>query len=302
MRLPPLYSLVVFEALARCGKIVPAAEELCVTPGAVSKQIGKLEEWFGRALFERVGRRLVLAPDAADLLSEVQHALNRIERVTNSFKTQASSHQLRVSAPPTFLTRWLIPRLGKFQQAFPEIRVQLENRRDRNSALPPNTDLAVRRGAGEWSGFASTHFMNEAITPVCSAEIGRERENWKVPDLLEYACLRAGMRPHDWDDWCSVNDISVSDWHSVFEFDHTFLALDAALDSLGFAMGPVSLLVNDLASGSLYAPFPDRIVASEGYYVLHNIDDMSPAVIAFRDWLSAEGRMHDGESSKGFES
>jgi LysR family glycine cleavage system transcriptional activator len=260
----------VFETLIRRGGIVAAADELCVTPGAVSKQIGKLEEWFGRPLMRRNGRRLEVTPEATEFLNDIAEALQKIERASTKFKRAQTGRLLRVSAPPTFLTRWLIPRLGQFQRAFPDIRIQLDNRRDRNSALPQHADLAVRRGPPSWPNLIAVEFMSEALTPVCSPELGRMHDVWRPEHLSGFSCLKAGMRPQDWETWLQTNDIGDFVSGSVLEFDHTFLALDAALDGLGFAIGPVYLVADDILAGTLFAPFLDRPAGSEGYFAVHN--------------------------------
>src|ERR1700681_105324 len=212
-RLPPLSALATFECVARAGGITAAAAELGMTPGAVSKQIIKLERWFGCALFQRAGRGLLLIEAGRRLLQEIEAASRQVDR--------RSPNALRISAPPTFMAYWLVPRLGLFQQRHPHIEIQLDNKRDRSRALPEHADVAVRRGLADATGFAAHPFMPEALWPVFGAGLPG-RDDIRTPaDLARTTWLTATMRPDDWQRWLAkarLTSLSPERWVT---FDHT---------------------------------------------------------------------------------
>jgi len=291
-QLPPLSALATFECVARAGGITAAAAELGMTPGAVSKQIIKLERWFGCALFQRAGRGLLLIEAGRRLLQEIGPALDQIEAASGKVDRR-SPNALRISAPPTFMAYWLVPRLGLFQQRHPHIEIQLDNKRDRSRALPEHADVAVRRGLADATGFSAHPFMPEALLPVFGAGLPG-RDNIRAPaDLARTTWLTATMRPDDWQRWLAkagLAGLSPARWVT---FDHTNLALGAAMDGLGVAIAPAFLIEGELRANRLIAPFPELMAPDDGYYVLCRTgQENRPAVRAFREWLHELGTAH----------
>jgi LysR family glycine cleavage system transcriptional activator len=292
-RLPPLTALRVFEVVAREGGISVAAGQLGMTPGAVSKQVLKLEAWFGQPLFHRAGRGLQLAAVGAALLKDVTPALDRIELAGRRAEAGAASDRLCITAPPTFMTYWLIPRLGQFQRLHPDIGIQLNNRRDQGRALPEHTDVAIRRGAPTGNGLSVTAIMPEAITPACNPDMPGIHLLTHPRDLAHVNWLMAAMRPDDWKAWLAAADVPTIKASRDLTFDHTYLALGAAHDALGVAMAPLYLVTHELQAGRLLAPFPQIRVPTDGYFaVCDRAQENTPAIKAFNDWLSAQGREH----------
>lgn len=292
-RLPPLSALRVFEIVAREGSVSAAAVQLGMTAGAVSKQILKLETWFGRPLFDRAGRGLQLALAGTDLVRDLTPAFDRIELAASRIGAAGVTNMLRVTAPPTFMTHWLIPRLGRFQQLHPSIGIQLGNRRDPIRALPDQTDVAIRRGAPNSPNLSVVAFMPEAITPACTPNMPG-RDALKSPaDLKDSTWLTATMRPHDWADWLNATGLPELKPAHRITFDHTYLALGAAADGLGVAMAPLYLIDPELGAGRLVAPFIGITFKEEGYYIVCEAGrDNTPTIRAMRDWLIAEGAEH----------
>jgi LysR family transcriptional regulator, glycine cleavage system transcriptional activator len=299
-RLPPLSAMRVFEVVAREGGISVAAEQLGMTAGAVSKQVLKLEAWFGQSLFHRAGRGLQLAQVGADLLRELTPALDRIELASRRAEAGRSTDRLCITAPPTFMTYWLIPRLGQFQQLHPGIGIQLDNRRDQSRALPEQTDVAIRRGAPDGPGLSVTAIMPEAITPACRPDMQGVETLRHPRDLAGVTWLMAAMRPHDWRDWLAAAGLSALEPARSLTFDHTYLALGAAADSLGVAMAPLYLVAHEVHTGRLIAPFHDIAVPAEGYFaVCETMREDAPAIRAFRDWLTMQGADHAAAVQRG---
>jgi LysR family glycine cleavage system transcriptional activator len=292
-RLPPLASLAAFEAVAIRGGVVAAGQDLCLTPGAISKHVLNLERWLGRPLFDRSGRALVMTPAGTEFLREVTAALDRLELANARFKAEPGLEVLRVSAPPTFMMYWLIPRLGDFQRQHPGIRVQLDNRRDRVRALPEGTDIAIRRGPAVWDGLHSIEFMPEALSPVCAPSMTGRAKIRTPADLARYPRLVAGLRPVDWAEWLQVAKVPDLVSQTLVQFDHTYLALEAAMDGLGVAMGPMLLIGRELQERRLDRLFKSIVAPSPGYFVVCAPDRARELSVAtLMSWLIEQGRDH----------
>jgi len=307
-RLPPLNSLKTFEAAARLGGVVPAADELCVSHGAVSKQLANLESWMGVALFDRSARRLVLTAAGRELLAAVSPALDQVAEAIGRIATVArpDAVQLVVSAPPTLTLHWLVPRLTSFLRLHPDIGIRLNNRREQNGAWPTGVDMVIRRGASRYGQRQQVPFMRESITPMCSPSIAKRLTEGSNLDhdggltrdalsvLASQTWLTADMRPDDWSHWQDYAQVAAPDPVATVSFDHTYLALEAALDGLGVAMAPRYLMEDELASGRLVAPFPQALAPSEPYVIVYETHrEGDRAIAAFSAWLLGQGSMHE---------
>lgn len=295
--LPPLNSLKAFESVARLGGVVQAAQELCVSHGAVSKQVLNLERWVKVPLFNRTSRRLVLTPSGKLLLDEVTGALDRIAIAIDRIVPPAAQRSLVVSAPPTLTLHWLVPRLTGFLRQYPDIRIQLNNRRDHDNGLPAGVDVAIRRGQSNNPRLAETIFMDEAVTPVCAPGLARLGNPNSIASLAQYTWLMADMRPDDWRQWLVFAGLPELQSAASLSFDHTYLALEAALDGLGVAMGPRNLMHDEIEAGRLELMFPDVAAPSAAYFFVHERRrENEEAIVAFRSWLQDEGQIHQSRA------
>ncbi|MGZ9809525.1 transcriptional regulator GcvA [Pseudoroseicyclus sp. H15] len=291
--LPSLNALRTFEAAARHGSFTRAATELNVTQSAASRMVRSLEDYLEIELFTRRSRVIELTDQGryyADLLGE---ALNRIESgTTELLSTRAGTGTLTVGILPTFGTKWLIPRLGSFQQRHPELSLNIVS-----SDGPPiegdNTiDTAVRFGYGEWPGHLAEPIMSEELLVVCSPRI----MDGPYP-LVDYTMLRRhdliihSTRPRAWDHWFRSTGIDPGEMRWGLKLEHFFMVLQAATSGLGVALLPTFLVQTDLASGNLIAPFPVRVNGPGGYYLVtpEGKSDL-PRVRAFRSWLAHQAR------------
>lgn len=289
-RLPSLTALRAFEAAARHENLTRAAEELFVTHGAISRQIRDLETDLGTPLFERRGRRLVLTDAGRDYQRVVTAAFDDVSVATEQLRQAASARRLTLNVLPTFAMRWLIPRLGRFQQLNPKIELRLVTSDRPISRQGEPFDLAVRRGPDVWQGYRAAAFMAEWELPVCSPALLRRLPIRTLADLGRHILLEAETRRHAWQDWLRA----VGGQHMQFvgrqQFDHFYLCLDAAEDGLGLALGPVPLIADDLAAGRLVAPLPNLRLASRAYHwvVPERLAD-DPAIRSLCQWLEEEG-------------
>lgn len=167
-------------------------------------------------------------------------ALGQIETASRK-EDRRSPNALRISAPPTFMAYWLVPRLGLFQQRHPHIDIQLDNKRDRSRALPEHADVAVRRGLADATGFSAHPFMPEALLPVFGAGLPGGDEIHAPADLAKATWLAVMMRPDDGQRWPAKAGLTGVNPERWVTFDHTNLALGAAMDGLGVAIAPAYL-------------------------------------------------------------
>jgi len=292
-RLPPLNALKAFEAAARLESFSRAAAELHVTHGAVSKQIALLEHSLGLKLFARTPSGIVPTAACRSYQQEVASAFERIAAATAALARVGRSEQIHINAPPTFTIRWLVPRLSRFQIRNPSLEIQLSTLRSEVSTALRTADLVIRRGPANWRGVDSELFLRESITPVCSPTLTRGKRLKSPADLSREVWLYADARPDDWRIWLKDAGAAGLAPARALHFDHSSLALEAAIDGLGVAMGPLSMVRGELEMGTLIAPFPTRIAATPGYYAIcarRRTSDLRISEI--RRWLLAEGQSH----------
>ncbi len=293
-RLPPLSALRVFEVAARTGSYSDAARALGLTHGAVSRQIGALEAWLGQRLFVRIGRRMAATQAARAFAAEISLAFDRITEAAEACGRPAAPRVLRVSAPTTFAMRWLIPRLDGFRSRRPEVEVAVTTVTTLQDELRGGFDIAIRRGAGSdgailWPQHHATAFLAEADTLVASHALLARRPVRVPADIAGETLLATETRPRDWADWLNAAGLSYPTGPRRV-FDHFFITLQAAIDGLGFAIGPMPVLDNERQLGRLVAPFPSIAVRRPGYHALVPFDaDKTPSLAAFVDWLVDEG-------------
>jgi LysR family glycine cleavage system transcriptional activator len=288
-RLPSLNALRTFEAAARLGSFTDAARELSVTQGAVSRAVSGLEDWLGVTLFGRDGKRVTLTDAGRGYREEIAAALDRMAVATARLVTARAQTPLILDILPTLAMRWLIPRLPRFQARCPGIEVHLTTS-DRPLASADAFDVAIRRGPHRWPGLHGTRFMGERATPVCAPSLLARTRLDRVSDLARHTLLHADTRPDAWATWLAAHGAARLRPAANLRFDRFYVALQAAQDGLGVAMGTLPVVDQELAAGRLVAPFPDRVVVGRSYYALTHDGPRRPEVAAFVDWLVAEER------------
>jgi len=292
-RLPPLNALRVFEVSARTNSYVEAAAELGLTHGAVSRQIAILEEWLGQRLFTRSGRRMVATPMARVFAAEVSLSFDRLTAAAEACGKPGARRILRVSAPTTFASRWLIPRLERFHQAYPLVEVSVTTVSTVHEELRGGFDVAVRRGtakADAWPQHRATYILDDVDTLIMSPALFARRPIRTPADVADHVLLSSETRPGDWIDWLERAGLSHMAGQRRQIFDHFHITLQAVADGLGIGIGPLPLLEADLRAGRIVTPLPDIKVPRSGYVVLVPFDaDKTAPLKGFVDWLVAEG-------------
>lgn len=251
--LPPLNSLLPFEATVRHASMTRAAQELHVTHGAVSRQIQNLERSLGVTLFERGTRSLRPTPQARRLAAAVRDALDQVDTAAREVSGRERGGPLALSCEPTLLMRWLIPRLPDLAVQVPDLTLHLSAGGGPVSFDRDPVDAAVRRDDFPVpAGVSRSPLFLERIGPVCGPELAERLP--KGIDVSGVTILHTKTRPHAWADWRRITRRRVEPAGEQ-TFEHFYLALQAAVAGVGMAIGPYALVYDDLMSGRLVAPF-----------------------------------------------
>ena len=288
-RLPPLNSIRAFEAAARLGSYSAAAEELSLTPGAVSHHIRLIESVLGIELFRHAGRGIRATPRAVAYADEIRACLERLGIATEDILDVASAKLIRINSLPILASHWLMPRLAHFQEQNPDIDFNLVTSGEPVQDLSDPFDVAFRRYQMTFPQFKCRVFMEDYHLPVCSPVFLRDHTLQEPKDVIRYTLLCHRAYPELWDKWLNLAGVAhdASIRRSVFA--STFLALQAASEGLGVALAPIHLIAADLATGKLVAPFHAPIVRREPIQVLYPVSRLrSAAIRKFVRWILSE--------------
>lgn len=313
-RLPPLNALRAFEAAARHLSFKNAALELSVTPTAVSHQIKLLEESLGLPLFDRLTRALALTPQGEAMLPKVREGLECFAAAVESAHERVDHGRLIAVLPPSFATRWLVPRLRRFALAQPSLSLQVIrslNTIDGNqvagaAALEPvdlrqeDSLVAIRFGNGVYPGYHVDRMFGSDYIAVCSPKLLEADPPLRVPaDMRQQVLLHDDATANErsgpgWEDWFRLAGVTGVDSKAGPHFGDSGLVYVAALDGLGVALASRPLVANAIAQGRLVAPFDIAVGQNYAYYlVIMESIFKRPAVQAFRQWLLEEAKTEE---------
>ena len=288
-RLPPLNAIRAFEAAARHLSITIAADELSVTPGAISRQIRQLEEALGVPLFTRGHRQIVLTSQGIDYFRAAAKAIETIRDATQRLTKRRQRKQLKIRAYTTFAMRWLIPRLSSFHAAHRDIEVVLTASLDEVDFRKENLDGAIRLGDGHWPGARSLRLISNVLAPVVSPGLLAAGPKLRRPsDLRHHTLLHSVARPDDWGHWLGAAGADgVVDARAGMSYQSSAMAYAAAVEGQGVAIAQVFLVEDDLRKGTLVTPFKRTLdMGDYTYYLLtpsHSAE--SQPMIRFRAWM-----------------
>ena len=285
--LPFLNGIRAFEAAARLGSFKAAAEELNVTPAAISRMVRLLEERLGVELFERQPNKLVATSAGASYQSGLTPLLDSIANLTVQVQSMAGSGVLTIGVGPTFATRWLIPRLPSFQK----IALDVELRFATGGAAAPFRDdwsCGIEQGSGDFPGFESHAMLSADLTPVCTPRLAKRFR--RLTDLQGQSLLRVHHAPGDWKHWLKAVGLDGLDARGP-EFEYYGQALQAAADGVGVALGIRPYIDDDIAAGRLVAPFRQSVSNGKQWHLVYRPERAdNPTFCAFRDWILSEAR------------
>ena len=300
MRSPAyLNAMRAFEASARHESFSAAASELNVTPAAVGQLVRSLEEWLGTPLFHRSpsGRaRLVVTETAQRALPDIHAGFERLSLGLERLKEGSANGVLTVTVSPAFAAKWLLPRIDRFQAAWPDTDVRLDTSLKLMDFVAQGIDVGVRYGAGVWPGLTAERLMDEEIYPVCSPTLLQQKRRLRTPaDLAGHTLIhdlsmdaRAGFAT--WSTWLEKADAVDVAAKRGLRINNSAAVLQAAIDGHGVALARSIMARDDLAAGRLVRLFPQVELASTlAYYVVYRPESAGlPRLVAFRDWLASE--------------
>lgn len=249
----PLRAIGVFHAVARTGSVTRAADELGVTPSAVSQQIQSLEVSLGTALIGKSGRNVVLT-EAGERYFEMIHAeVEGIADATQRIRGFHSVTTLTVRASPSLATKWLLPRLASFIDAHPGIELRLDGTNEPTTFQRENVDLEIRHGTGQWPGLFVEGLVEERFRPVCAPQVA-QAGSLDAAGLPRFRLIHSVKSQAQWPHWFELAGVGPTErWRRVL-FDRTHMAIDAAASGIGIALESDLMMSAELKSGRLVCP------------------------------------------------
>ena len=286
-RLPSLNGLKAFEAAARLESFTEAAAELFVTHAAVSRHVRDLEEWLGTQLFIRTGRGVELTEPGRRYADRLTSLFDQLAEATREAAAVGDVRQLKVSVEPSIASRWLVPRLGRFNDLHPDIELSIDPTNKLADFRSGEADVGIRYGAGGWEDVEALKLTDAVIFPVCAPKLVQGRAAFGPADLADFNLLHES-RKQWWADWLSAAGVSgVEDWRGTVFQNH--LAIEAAEAGQGFALSDQILSTDSLLEGWLVRPFSFDMKDHWHYWIVRGKGQKeTPPVRAFREWLMGE--------------
>jgi LysR family glycine cleavage system transcriptional activator len=299
--IPPLLSLRVFEAAARLGSFARAAEELEISAGAVSQHIRAIEDFAGQPLFRRLGRGVELTEAGKNALAHAGTAISEMVHAGRAMRAATRGRRISLSTAPSFASKWLIPRLSAFQDAYPDIEVRLSADMTLTDFSVSDMDLAIRYGPGGYEGLYHERLMSEAVVVVCSPRLINGGPALRTPNDLTAAPLIHDDGPErdpscpSWSMWFAARGVKRADVERGLRFNQSGLAIDAAVEGKGLALAKRQLALRDLAEGRLVAPLDEsEAPVSFAYWLVWPRGRrFEPSQTAFLEWLRMQAMEGD---------
>ncbi len=300
--LPPLSALRAFEASGRHLSFTKAADELGVTPAAVSHQVRQLEEFLGVALFRRLHRTVLLSDAGQSCLPLLTEGFDRLAEGIALLRRSDETGPLTVSVAPSFAVKWLVPRIEGFTSLHPDIDVRISATMALVDFRTDQVDMAIRYGNGDYPGLRIDKLFAESVTPMCSPALLDGAAPLRRPaDLRGHTLLHddslyiSGPAP-DWRMWLRLAGVDDVDPDRGPRFNQAAHAMEAAIEGLGVVLGRESLAASDIAAGRLVRPFALTLPTEFAYYLVRpDAGGDRPKVAAFRDWILDESRQDDAK-------
>jgi DNA-binding transcriptional LysR family regulator len=295
-KIPPLQTLVCFDAAARHESYTRAAQELALTQSAVSRQIGTLEAFLGVALFRRTRHGVALTASGAAYARQTAKRLEAMERDTlDAMAHQGEGGSLSLAAVPTFATRWLMPRLKGFAALQPDVVVHIETRTRPFLFADAEFDAALYAGTvaqvQNWAGTHALPLMQEDVVPVCSPALLPRGKPVSPTAIAHMPLLQQSTRPDGWRQWFDAQQVDAPNARGGPRYELFSILAAAASQGLGVALMPTMLVADELARGELVVACPRPLAGERAYYlVTPERADQRPLLKFFSDWLLAQAR------------
>ncbi len=318
--MPALNALKAFEIAGSTGSFTRAAEQLNVTQSAISRQVRQLEAQLGEPLLTRRHHHLELTNAGRQLLRALHQSFDKIELTVRSIQQKNHINRLRLNAPPTFTSRWLLPRLGRLREQHPELELSVTTLLQDSLRESSTLDCAIRFGNGEWDQLNSSLLFHEQHIAVCAPTLLASLQTGDdTPDLASLPLLHVlaseERRFQTWRHWLDAAGITGVDTQTGYEFDLLDLAIRAAVDGLGITIADHHMVNRELACGQLTQLLNVHVTGHQSYWLVTRPEQAeSPQLQVFREWLQQEiwlaqrsleplapsiDRGHDALSSRG---
>ncbi|MGE0502253.1 MAG: LysR substrate-binding domain-containing protein [Rhizobiaceae bacterium] len=301
-----LNSLKIVESAARHQNFTRAGEEQFITASAVSQRVKGLEDQLRFKIFQRRKNAISLTPEGEAFIMKVREALDRIVAAGMEVSGRDHEHILKISVLPTFATRWLFPRLPRFQEMHGDIHLHISASYETADFRATDLDLEIRYGDGKFSPLHTELLFKEDLTPVLSAELYRRVLGDKplsdvVPDdLRHFTLLYSATCTTNWPQWLDFAGAPhVVDTAKTMNFDSCMMSFAAANAGVGVAVANRAYVADDIASGRLVAPFPVQHPNRMGWhFVCPRVHLGAPKIEVFRSWLLGEAAATESELSQ----
>lgn len=290
MSTPPLKGITAFEVVARQGSINKAAEELNLTPSAVSHQIANLETWIGRKLFERTSRGLVLTPVGERFGQDVSGALAMMATAARNARSAEGQELLRIHVSPSLAGLWLMPRLPRFLAAHHDIRLQLSAAHTYSDFARGEIDLDIRYGAARWRDLHVETLFTERLMPLASPALVQRLGPVTPVDLIDADLIFSEVNLIQWPRWFAAHGVPLGPTTYALKFDRAMMAIGAAAQGLGIALESDRLAEIALRRGELVPLFEDhKAIEVHAHHLVYPPQHGQWSKVArFVDWLRAE--------------
>ncbi len=288
--MPPLNSLKCFESAARNGSFNKAAKELSVTPSAISHQIKGLESFLGLELFRRTKRKVILTEAGETYLKPIKSIFEQLDNATSELKSKQKTGSLRLAVAPAFLTRWLMPRMERFQERYPDIQIEISSSGGLVDFSANDIDMAVYFGNGEWEGVEAHYLRPARLAPVCNPRLIKADQPINTPeDMRFYPLLHVTKRKDEWHDWLQQHDLDPTRFRRGLMFSSGSLTAGAAAQGLGIALSDSELVMPEIEAGTLKILFDQHLITNKSFYLVYEKRrSVTSAMMAFKEWIIEE--------------
>lgn len=290
-----------FEAVARLGTVTKAAQELGVSPSAVSQQLSALESQFGVRLFRREKRRLILTLDGDRLFQTTTQAFGALRNARSAISRQRDMRSLTIRVSPSFGVRWLGPRIASFAAQNPDWNIRIDATPDFSAFETEAVDLDLRYGIGSWTGLTVEPIMNDLALPLCSPDyLERLRRHGDdlIAQLRNAHLIDSVKTMHRWDIWLAANRIDLPNIAYPFRFDRSSMSIEMAKQGGGVALDSAVLCKPELERGELVPLAPDLpVIEFPGYWFVCPPRHLNRRIVnRFAQWITDEARASEART------
>ena len=289
---PTIHELLAFDAVARYESLTQAAGSLCITVSAVSKQVSSLEAFVGRKLLSKNGRGVALTGHGRIYWQKISSSLRALETATFEMQSgDGGTGILTLASVPTFLTKWLIPRLPDFRKTSPSVTLSFSQHLGSTEEMPSGVDAAIRYGHGEWPGVVSEYLAGKEFVLIAAPALiasGRLSAPQEVPTQT---LLHHEGAPSAWRQWAVSHGVAESAVQSGPRFAQYSAVIQAVVSGLGIGLVPRILVHEELMGSLVSVPCGDDIMVDQGHYLCFKAERTElPVLAAFRGWILAQAR------------